>query len=70
MKAIRVLAAASASIVLASGCERAMHDMYRQPHYKPMAPSTLWPDGTSSRPAVPGSVVANAGAFAMSSSEA
>jgi mono/diheme cytochrome c family protein len=59
---------AAFGIVAASGCERAMHDMYRQPRYQPMAGSALWPDGTSARPAVRGTVPAAAGPIAASSS--
>ena len=32
------------------GCEKAAQNMYNQPHYKPLAASTLWPDGQSARP--------------------
>jgi len=39
-----------------SGCERAMHDMYEQPKYKPGAPSSLFPDGSSARTPPEGSL--------------
>ncbi|MGZ3183678.1 MAG: c-type cytochrome [Telluria sp.] len=35
--------------LLCAGCERAAQDMYDQPRYKPMAGSTQFPDGSSSR---------------------
>ncbi|HEY3730802.1 MAG TPA: cytochrome c [Steroidobacteraceae bacterium] len=38
------------------GCERGMHQMYEQPKYLPLAPSTLFSDGNSSRPQLPGTV--------------
>lgn len=49
-----------------AGCEQTMRDMYDQPRYKPLAASTLWPDGRASRPPVAGSVPRAAGAFADS----
>jgi mono/diheme cytochrome c family protein len=50
------------------GCEKAMQDMYNQPKYKPLAAGTLWSDGRSARPEVPGAVARSAGAFAGTSS--
>jgi mono/diheme cytochrome c family protein len=50
------------------GCEKAKQDMYDQPKYKPMAPSTLFADGTSARTPPPGSVPRARGAFSGSSS--
>ncbi len=44
------------ALVLAGGCERLARNMYEQPRFKPMRASTLWPDGTSARPPVPGTV--------------
>lgn len=38
------------------GCERGLHQMYDQPKYAPLAPSTLFADGSSSRPQVAGTV--------------
>jgi mono/diheme cytochrome c family protein len=38
------------------GCEKLMRDMYDQPRYKPLAASPLFPDGSSARPDVPGTV--------------
>jgi mono/diheme cytochrome c family protein len=35
-----------------------MRDMYDQPRYKPMHASPLFPDGTSARPPVPGTLAA------------
>lgn len=39
------------ALCMLGGCERAMHDMYDQPRYKPLAPgaSRLPPDGTVPR---------------------
>jgi len=66
MKASRVLLV----ILLLSlgGCERTFRDMYDQPRYKPLAKSSLWPDGRSSRPPVDFTQAYSAGTFAGSSS--
>ncbi len=64
---LHALLLASLAFALA-GCERAMHDMYAQPKYKPLAPSSLFNDGNSSRPQVPGTVPHSAGALAAASS--
>jgi mono/diheme cytochrome c family protein len=61
------LAAVLAALSLC-GCERSFRDMYDQPRYKPLAASTLWPDGRSARPAVPGTVARSEGTFAGTSS--
>jgi mono/diheme cytochrome c family protein len=45
-----------------AGCERGMHQMYEQPKDLPLAPSTLFADGNSSRPQVPGTVARAVGA--------
>jgi mono/diheme cytochrome c family protein len=50
------------------GCERGMHEMYDQAKYKPLAPTTLFADGNSSRPQVPGTVPYSAGIAAATSS--
>lgn len=50
------------------GCEKAMQDMYDQPKYKPLGPSTLWPDGRASRPDVAGTIAFSGGAIAGTSS--
>ncbi|MGH8137572.1 MAG: c-type cytochrome [Steroidobacteraceae bacterium] len=63
----RVLPIACIAFVLA-GCERGMHEMYDQPKYKPLTPTTLFSDGNSSRPQVPGSVPRSSGALAGTSS--
>jgi len=55
-------------IALLTGCERAMQNMYEQPKYKPLAPSSLWPDGRSSRPLETGVVPHSAGVLAATSS--
>lgn len=51
-----------------AGCERGLHEMYDQPKYKPLTPTTLFPDGNSSRPQVPGTVPRSGGALAGASS--
>jgi mono/diheme cytochrome c family protein len=68
---VRALALRIAAL-LATGalaaCERGMHEMYDQPKYLPLAPSTLFADGNSSRPEVPGTVAHSAGSAADTSS--
>ena len=65
----RTLALALIAPVFAlAGCEKAMQDMYDQPKYKPLAASSFWPDGRSSRPDVAGTVVRSAGSMAGTSS--
>src|SRR6185437_8605404 len=64
---LRALVAGMIALALA-GCEKAMQDMYNQPKYKPLAASTLWHDGRSARPEVPGAVAYSAGASAGTSS--
>jgi mono/diheme cytochrome c family protein len=51
-----------------AGCERAMHDMYRQPRYDRDAASPLFPDGRADRPPPAGSVPAAMGDLAATSS--
>jgi mono/diheme cytochrome c family protein len=51
-----------------AGCERGLHEMYDQPKYKPLTPTSLFADGNSSRPQVPGTIARSAGALAGSSS--
>lgn len=55
-------------IICLNGCERGMHEMYDQPKYKPLTPSSLFANGNSSRPQVPGTVPHSAGALAATSS--
>lgn len=55
-------------LLLLAGCEKAKQDMYDQPKYKPMAPSTMFADGTSARTPPPGSVPHARGPFSASSS--
>lgn len=50
------------------GCERGLHQMYDQPKYKPLTPTTLFPDGNSSRPQVAGTIAHSNGALAGASS--
>ena len=67
IRALGLLALATMLAAL-SGCEKAMQDMYNQPKFKPLAASTLWSDGRSARPEVPGAVAHGAGAIAGTSS--
>jgi mono/diheme cytochrome c family protein len=53
---------------LASGCERDLHNMYRQPRYDPGDASPLFPDGRAGRPPPPGSVPMAMGDLAATSS--
>lgn len=53
---------------LLSGCERAMHNMYVQPKYKPGASSPLFSNGNASRPPPDGSIPAAEGELAGPSS--
>lgn len=69
MRAMRKsLFGACALVVLLSGCERMMKNMYEQPKYKPLVESSLWIDGQSARPLEPGTVAYSAGANAGTSS--
>jgi mono/diheme cytochrome c family protein len=61
-------ATAVAIALLLCGCEREMHDMYRQPRFDPGDGSALWSDGRADRPPVPGTVAAAAGDLAGTSS--
>ena len=65
---MKALLGAILVLVLLSGCERGLHEMYEQPKYKPLAPTPLFSDGNSSRPQVPDTVVYSSGALAGSSS--
>lgn len=51
-----------------AACERGMHEMYDQPKYLPLTPTTLFADGNSARPQAPGTVAYSAGSAAASSS--
>lgn len=64
----RRLAAVIAALVLlaTAGCEKAMQDMYQQPRYDPLEPSSLFPDGRSSRTPPPESLALRTGGFAES----
>ena len=55
-------------IVALFGCERAMHNMYDQPRYKPLRPSPLFENGNSSRPRVPNTLQHSTGDLAGASS--
>jgi len=59
---------ALACLLLATGCERAMHDMYVQPRFDRNRGSDLWADGRADRPPVPGTEAAAAGTLAGTSS--
>src|SRR5207249_4815697 len=52
---VRTLGAAGLALglLLPAGCQQ---EMARQPSYKPLDPSTFFPDGRSARPLVPGTV--------------
>lgn len=63
-----LLAALVAGLALVSGCEKIARNMYDQPRYKPMRESPLFPDGTSARSPVPGTVPASGGMLAGTSS--
>lgn len=54
--------------VCLSGCEKLARNMYDQPRYKPMQESKLFPDGTSARSPVPGTLAAASGNLAGTSS--
>src|SRR5205823_7685036 len=40
-------------LLLLTGCQQ---EMSRQPYYRPLTPTTFFPDGRSARPLVPGTV--------------
>jgi len=44
--------------VLLGGCEKMARNMYDQPRYRPMQESSLFPDGSSARAPVPGTIAA------------
>jgi mono/diheme cytochrome c family protein len=56
------------AVLALGGCEKMMRNMYDQPRYKPMRESRLFPDGTSARSPVPGTVAAASGNLAGTSS--
>lgn len=56
------------AVLTIAGCEKLARNMYDQPRYKPMRESRLFPDGTSARSPVPGTVAASAGELAGTSS--
>ena len=64
MKLLALLAA----LAMLAGCEKIARNMYDQPRYKPMRESPLFPDDTSARAPVPGTVPAASGNFAGTSS--
>ena len=55
-------------IATLSACEKGLHQMYDQPKYRPLTPSSLFPDGNSSRPQVAYTVPHSSGIAAASSS--
>ena len=64
----RMLVAWMCACVVLGGCERRMHDMYRQPRYDPNEASPLFPDGRADRPAPVGTVPMAAGTLAATTS--
>ncbi|MCG6940702.1 MAG: cytochrome c [Thiohalocapsa sp.] len=64
----RRLALAIAAVVLlpSAGCERAMQNMYQQDRYNPLAPSRLFPNGSSSRTPPAASLALRTGGLAES----
>ena len=66
---MRAAALVPIALLLAlAGCERAMHNMYRQPRYDRYESSPLFPNGRSERPPPPGSVPMAMGDLAATSS--
>jgi mono/diheme cytochrome c family protein len=57
-----------ALLIALTGCEKLARNMYDQPRYGPMRESRLFPDGTSARPPVPGTLAAASGVLAGTSS--
>ncbi len=55
-------------LLMLPGCERAMHNMYDQPRYQGLRASTLFADGASARPRVPGTEPVAQGVIASTSS--
>ncbi len=66
MKRARMLALIA--LLALGGCERTFRDMYDQPRYKPLAQSTIWPDGRSSRTPPDGTLARSEGTFAGTTS--
>jgi mono/diheme cytochrome c family protein len=58
---------AAAALLPVAGCERAMQNMYEQPRYDPLAPSSLFPNGSSSRTPPEASRALRTGGLAESS---
>lgn len=57
-----------AAATLLAGCENGARNMYTQARDDPLTPSSLWPDGDSSRPLPVDTVALSAGPLAESSS--
>jgi mono/diheme cytochrome c family protein len=55
-------------VIAIGGCEKLARNMYDQPRDNPMRANALFPDGSSSRPPVPGTVAAAGGVLAGTSS--
>lgn len=64
MKALALIALA----IALTGCEKLARNMYDQPRYKPMRESGIFPDGTSARSPVPGTLAAASGVLAGTAS--
>ena len=65
---MRALVLIVAIAVCASGCEKAMRDMYDQPKLKPLAQSPLWTDGRAARDPMANAIPRSAGSLAGTSS--
>jgi len=65
---MKALAPLLAAVLMMSGCEKLARNMYDQPRYNAMRESRLFPDGTSARPPVPGTLAAASGLPAGTSS--
>ena len=64
----RHLLAAAMLLFTQAACERTVRNMYEQPRLDPGEASTLFPDGTASRPPPEGSVAYSMGILAATSS--
>jgi len=65
---MRRIACVLVAVLMLAGCERIGRNMYDQPRYKPLRPSPLFSDGSSSRPEVPGTVARSEGVLSGTSS--
>ena len=65
---MRRIACVLVAVLMLAGCERIGRNMYDQPRYKPLRPSPLFSDGSSSRPEPPGTVAHSEGVLSGTSS--